>query len=60
MFEEHVKGKNLRIMINNVGVLNYKFFFETPPEEIEQTIIINVFTQTFITKYSLQTMKLNQ
>lgn len=47
------------MLINNVGVIDNKKFFAIDPAEIESLIRVNIFTQTFMTKYARSVMPQN-
>ena len=47
---------NLRILINNVGLNDQKKFFELTPEEIQGLLMVNMFTQVFMTKHAREVM----
>lgn len=56
MFKEELANKNIKMLINNVGVVDRKRFFDMTPEEIQNIMAVNMFTPVFMTKYALQHM----
>lgn len=46
-------------MINNVGVIDRKKFFELSPEEVYAIIKVNMFPTAMFTKYAKNQMKKN-
>ncbi|CDW86756.1 short chain dehydrogenase reductase family protein [Stylonychia lemnae] len=45
------QSRNLRILLNNVGVLGSKRLLEEDPQMLQNMIVVNIFAQTFMTKY---------
>ncbi|TNV76710.1 hypothetical protein FGO68_gene4703 [Halteria grandinella] len=58
MFDKSSEGDKpqLRMLINNVGVMDGKKILENTPEELESLLRVNIFTQVFMTKYARSVM----
>ncbi|CDW81330.1 short chain dehydrogenase reductase family protein [Stylonychia lemnae] len=51
-FDQATEGnQNLRILVNNVGIIKRNRFLETDPQILNDMILINVFAQVYMTKY---------
>lgn len=61
LFEsEKIKGKNIRILVNNVGQIDRMRFFDLTPEHVEGIVKVNLMPQIFLTKYAKLLMKKDQ
>jgi short-subunit dehydrogenase len=55
-FDKSGEKPQLRLLINNVGVLDREKILQMSPSELESLIRVNIFTQVFMTKYARAVM----
>lgn len=46
-----LKGLDISILVNNVGISNIGVFHEIPSKRIANELIVNIFPMTFLTHY---------
>ncbi len=50
-FDKYQKG--IRMLVNNVGVIDRAKFLEIDPQYLQDLIKVNIYSQVFMTKYGL-------
>eukprot|EP00347_Sterkiella_histriomuscorum_P006676 403351860 len=59
--DKYLGGKNITMLVNNVGLIDFQRFLELPPQQIQDLLRVNMFTQVYFTKYArLNAKKHNQ